>query len=126
MPIVYHRDRPFINSVSGHPSLSMVVNREVGSQQLSVWITDHAPGEVIPLHFHEFEEVLTFISGDATVTVGDETFEVHGDVSVIVPPRTPHGYTNIGTTPLRIVASLANPDAQRGKLWQPEAVAATA
>ena len=38
MPVVHHRDRPIIHSASGEPSLSMVVNREVGATALSVWV----------------------------------------------------------------------------------------
>src|SRR5262249_48951120 len=37
MLVVNHRDRPVILSASGHPSLSMVVNREVGARSMSVW-----------------------------------------------------------------------------------------
>ena len=125
MPVVYHRDRPVINSASGEPSLSMVVNREVGATALSVWLSSHAPGEDVPLHTHEVEEVLTFLSGEGVVTIGDETLPIHGDMSVIVPPRTPHGYRNTGDTPLRIVITIADPDARKGKLVEP-LVAATA
>jgi hypothetical protein len=53
MLVVNHRDRPVIHSASGHPSLSMVVNREVGARSMSVWTTFHEPGEVVPLHTHE-------------------------------------------------------------------------
>jgi mannose-6-phosphate isomerase-like protein (cupin superfamily) len=125
MPVVYHRDRPVISSASGHPSLSMVVNREVGTSALSVWMANHAPGEDVPLHFHEVEEVLTFIGGEGEATLGDETIPIQAGMSIIVPPGTPHGYRNTGTEPLRIVITLADPDAKRGRLWQPEATGAS-
>lgn len=116
MPVIYHCDRPIIRSASGELSMSMVVNREVGASSLSVWVACHAPGEVVPLHTHTVEEVLTFISGEGIATLGTKTIPVCADVSLIVPPGTPHGYRNSGTDPLRLVLTLADPDARLGKL----------
>src|ERR1700738_4257014 len=79
MLVVNHRDRPVIHSASGHPSLSMVVNREVGARSMSVWVTFHEPGEVVPLHTHECEEIITIIAGEAIVTVAGESIPVHAD-----------------------------------------------
>jgi quercetin dioxygenase-like cupin family protein len=117
MLVVDHRDRPTILSASGEPSLSMVVNREVGASSLSIWIACHKAGEVVPLHTHEVEEVLTIIAGEAIVTVGNDTVAAHTDMSIIVPPRTPHGYRNTGSTALRILAAFPDPDAVLGKPW---------
>ena len=50
----------------------MVVNREVGARSMSVWVTFHEPGEVVPLHTHECEEIITIIAGEAIVTVAGE------------------------------------------------------
>ena len=115
MLVVRHRDRPIVNSSSGHPSLSMVVNREVGARSMSVWTTFHQPGEVVPLHTHEYEEIITSIEGGAIMTVAGESIPVRADMSVIIPPHTPHGYKNIGDGTLRMIASFPNPDAVLGK-----------
>jgi len=115
MPVVYHRDRPVIRSASGELSLSMVVNRDVGASSLSVWVTCHEPGEVVPLHTHPVEEVLTFITGEGIATLGAETIPVCADMSLVVPPGTPHGYRNTGAEPLRLVITLAEPDARPGR-----------
>ena len=116
MPVVYHRDRPIICSASGKPSMSMVVNREVGASSLSVWVTSHEPGEVVPLHVHTVEEVLTFVAGEGIATLGGETIPVGADMSIVVPPGTPHGYRNTGTEQLRIVITLADANAELGRL----------
>lgn len=115
MLVVNHRDRPVIDSASGHPSLSMVVNREVGARSMSVWVTFHEPGEVVPLHTHECEEIITIIAGEAIVTVAGESIPVHTDMSIVIPPRTPHGYKNSSDGILRMIVSLADPDAVLGK-----------
>ena len=67
MLIVNHRNRPIIHSASGHPSLSMVVNHEVGARAMSVWTTFHEPGELVPLHTHEYEEIIPVIGGEAII-----------------------------------------------------------
>jgi mannose-6-phosphate isomerase-like protein (cupin superfamily) len=126
MPVVYHRDRPLMLSKSGQPALAMVVNHEVGASALSVWVTCHGPGEVVPLHVHDVEEVLTFLEGEGTATVGDKTVAIEPHMSIIVPPQTPHGYANTGEGPLRIVITLADPTAQLGRLVEPAAATAPA
>jgi quercetin dioxygenase-like cupin family protein len=113
MLVVNHRDRPVIHSDSGHPSLSMVVNREVGARSMSVWVTFHEPGEVVPLHTHESEEIITIIAGEAIVTVAGESIPVHADMSIVIPRRTPHGYKNSSDGILRMI--VADPDAVLGK-----------
>ena len=88
----------------------MVVNREVGARSMSVWVTFHEPGEVVPLHTHECEEIITIIAGEAIVTVAGEFIPVHADMSIVIPPRTPHGYKNSSDGILRMIASLADPE----------------
>ena len=73
MLVVNHRDRPVMHSASGHPSLSMVVNHEVGARSMSIWTTYHEPREVVPLHTHEYEEIITVIAGEAVMTVAGES-----------------------------------------------------
>jgi quercetin dioxygenase-like cupin family protein len=119
MLVINHRDRPIIHSASGHPSLSMVVNREVGARSMSVWSAFHEPGEVVPLHTHECEEIITVIAGEAIVTVAGESIPVRADTSIVIPPLTPHGYKNSGNGILRLMASLADPDAKLGKRVDP-------
>ena len=70
---------------------------------------------MVPLHTHEFEEIITIIAGEATVTVAGQSIPVHADISVVIPARTPHGYKNSGDGVLRMLASLADPDAVLGK-----------
>jgi hypothetical protein len=40
---------------------------------MSVWVTFHEPGEVVPLHTHECEEIITIIAGEAIVTVAGQS-----------------------------------------------------
>ena len=69
---------------------------------------------MVPLHTHEYEEIITIIAGEAIVTVG-ESIPVHADMSIVIPPHTPHGYKNSSDGILPMIASLADPDAVLGK-----------
>jgi quercetin dioxygenase-like cupin family protein len=97
----------------------MVVNREVGARSMSVWTTFHQPGEVVPLHTHDYEEIITVIVGEAIVTVASESNPVRADMSIVIPPHTPHGYKNSGDGVLRMIASFPDPDAVLGKRVDP-------
>src|SRR5262245_25066163 len=68
-----------------------------------------------------YEEIITVIAGEATVTVACESTPVHADMSIVIPPHTPHGYKNSGDGILRMIASFPNPDAVLGKLVDPPA-----
>ena len=45
-------------------------------------------------------------------TIGDETFPIGPDMSLICPPYTWHGYRNLGSGYLRVLAILPHPDAE--------------
>jgi mannose-6-phosphate isomerase-like protein (cupin superfamily) len=48
------------------------------------------------LHQHPYTETLIIRSGRATFTVGDEEFVGEAGQIIVVPPRTPHKFTNLG------------------------------
>lgn len=64
---------------------------------LSFFISNTLPGRGPSLHTHPYEEIFVVYSGTLTFTVGDETVEVSSDQIVVVPPGTPHKFTNTGT-----------------------------
>ncbi len=58
---------------------------------------------------------LSVIAGEGMATVGGETIPIGSDMSIVVPPCTPHGYRNTGAGPLRLVITLADADARLGE-----------
>lgn len=59
------------------------------------------PGNTVPLHRHDEEEVFTVLEGELTLTVGDETV-VLGPLSSAVAPRSvPHSYVATSDTETR-------------------------
>jgi mannose-6-phosphate isomerase-like protein (cupin superfamily) len=70
---------------------------------VSIILVNGSPGEGPALHRHPYEEVFVVQEGRALFTAGEETLEVTGGHIVVVPPDTPHKFTNTGTGVLRSV-----------------------
>jgi mannose-6-phosphate isomerase-like protein (cupin superfamily) len=65
------------------------------------------PGVGAPSHTHEFEEVLTIVSGTAEVWVEDRREVVGAGTSVFVRTGAVHGFTNVGDDLLQLQAVIA-------------------
>jgi len=68
-----------------------------------------APGDRIPLHRHQIDEVIMFLSGEGEVRLGDETFAVSGGSTMFIPAGIAHGTTNAAAEPLRLHAVFPSP-----------------
>jgi mannose-6-phosphate isomerase-like protein (cupin superfamily) len=62
------------------------------------------PGRGPGLHVHPYAEIFVLQQGQATFTVGENTFEVSGGHVVIAPPNTPHKFKNTGEEPLQMIS----------------------
>jgi quercetin dioxygenase-like cupin family protein len=81
-----------------------------GSEQLCVMEQLCVPGTGAPPHRHPgVEEVITVLSGRALFFVGDDEAGAIAGESVVVPPGSRHGFTNVGDDVLRILAVFAAP-----------------
>lgn len=87
----------------------MRVSALSGSAQLCVFEQWCSPGTGAPTHLHAVEEVLCVLAGDAEIWVGDERRRFGAGSSVIVPAGARHGFTNVGTGTLHVLATLAAP-----------------
>ncbi|MDR8408360.1 cupin [Nonomuraea sp. 3-1Str] len=59
-----------------------------GDATRSVWRVDAKPGAEGPVHDFDVEQVWTWLSGAATVELGEETFGVEAGDTVVMPPHT--------------------------------------
>jgi mannose-6-phosphate isomerase-like protein (cupin superfamily) len=84
-----------------------VPSREYTGEELGagvcVIVVDAPPGGGPSLHQHPYEEVFVVHEGEATFRMGDEERVVRGGEVVVVPPDTPHAFTNTGNGPLKQV-----------------------
>ena len=112
MAIIRHADQ-----LSTKGFYSKIVNRkivtgDVGAVSCTVWEQTIPPGGYIAAHFHDFEEVLTFLSGCVQVTINGERYEVGANTTVFIRPQLVHSVVNQGDKPARLMALLMSVDPQ--------------
>ena len=66
-----------------------------------VIFVDAPPGRGPGLHKHPYEEIFVLLEGAATFSSGSAEIPAKAGDVVIVPPNTPHAFTNSGEGPLR-------------------------
>jgi quercetin dioxygenase-like cupin family protein len=87
-----------------HPVGSSILFED---DQVRVWDAEVAPGETLPIHFHDLDYVtVTLTEGDVEVTEGDGTIRgghrMPGDVQVTkVGTGQTHVLKNVGSAPYR-------------------------
>jgi quercetin dioxygenase-like cupin family protein len=79
------------------------VGADHGGVPFSLILVHTAPGTGPRLHRHPYAEVFVVESGEATFTLGDQQLVVVGGQLVVGLPNVPHGFTNTGTSELRVV-----------------------
>lgn len=67
------------------------MNADSGAKQTAVWEQWISNGGYIPLHYHDVEEVLVFLSGTVELTVNDKTQIIEAPASAIIPAGNIHG-----------------------------------
>ena len=76
-------------------------------------ILDHsAPGQGPRLHRHPYDETWVVVEGNLTFQAGDEQLAASAGDIVIVPPDTPHKFTNDGPGRSKLVCIHAHPTFQ--------------
>ena len=62
------------------------------------------PGTGVSLHVHEHEDELAYVlDGEIEVTLGDDKMKAVPGVLALLPRDIPHGFTNTGAKPSRIL-----------------------
>jgi mannose-6-phosphate isomerase-like protein (cupin superfamily) len=76
---------------------------------ISLILDQSPPGHGPRLHKHPYDETWVVIDGNLTFQAGEEQLEAGPGDIVIVPPHTPHKFTNRGPEPANLVCIHANP-----------------
>jgi len=65
------------------------------------------PGKGVSLHVHKLEDELVYLlDGDIEVTLGDQNMKAVPGVMALLPRGIPHGFTNIGDNPSRLLVTI--------------------
>jgi len=87
----------------------MRVSRSVGTAQICVFEQWCDPGLGAPTHLHAVEEILSVLAGEAEIWVGSERQRLTAGQSCVIPAGLKHGFNNVGTSTLHVMAILASP-----------------
>ncbi len=80
-------------------STAQFIGDEHGSQS-SFYVSRSAPGTGPDLHSHPYSETFVILEGTVRFTAGEQVLDARAGDVVVVPPDTPHGFTNVGHEPM--------------------------
>jgi mannose-6-phosphate isomerase-like protein (cupin superfamily) len=98
MPVIHAGSLP-----SGH------LKGEDHGATISVILDHPEPGHGPRLHKHPYDEAWVINEGNLTFQSGEQQLEARPGDIVIVPPHTPHKFTNRGPGRAHLVCVHANP-----------------
>ena len=111
MGIIKHQD---IESTRGYYSKvtnsKKIVTKKSGATTFQLWEQTLPLGGYITPHTHEFEESLTFLTGEAVVRLDGEEAIIGPDTTIFIPAGILHEVRNNGDEPVRLIAVLAHPE----------------
>lgn len=103
MSVVTHASAAtFISANSGLP-IARIIHKATGAGACELWEQPLQPGDVIPMHYHLVEELITVQSGRVKVILDGEEHVIDADTdgtsSVLIGARVHHQISNIGSRP---------------------------
>lgn len=90
-----------------------LVTRKCGSTSMINGITAFDPGARIGLHFHNCEESVMILEGEAVAEVGGERHYLKTGDTTWIPANVPHRFLNESDRLMRIFWTYASVDATR-------------
>ena len=107
MKTVTHADQPREAWRTGVET-RMQVSARNGADQLCIFEQWVAPATAAPTHSHPVEEVLTVLAGEAEMWIDESHVVLGAGRSLIVPAGRRHGFRNVGSGTLHVLAVLAS------------------
>lgn len=90
-----------------------LVTRGCGSTSVINGITEFDPGARIGVHFHNCEESVMVLEGEAIAEIDGTRHALKAGDTTWLPAGVPHRFLNEGTGPMRIFWTYATVDATR-------------
>ena len=92
----------FIDRGAGVKTTPLVGKWNCETCRVTTGTTVFEPGTSIPLHTHNVEETVMLLEGEATVIIGDDSYEAKAGDVTWVPAGVVHNFSNRGAGPMRI------------------------
>ena len=80
-----------------------ITTTDQGAQNIRTGFTEIRPKGTVPMHTHNCEEQITVLEGRLRTRVGDRTFEAGPMDSYFIFAGVPHGFTNSGDVPVKLM-----------------------
>ena len=84
-----------------------------GSEQVSTGMTIMEPGAGLPMHFHDTEECITCVQGEAFCSVDGDVTKLAPFDHIWIAAGSHHRFWNEGTQTMRIVWTYGKPEVLR-------------
>ena len=75
-----------------------------GTTSSAVSYSEVGVGAGAPLHTHEADELIVILEGTLEARLGDEVATAGANHTLVIPPNTPHGFTNVGPGDAKLLA----------------------
>jgi quercetin dioxygenase-like cupin family protein len=112
-PAILHPDQlPVVDRGGGARTIPLVCC-EIGARGVLNGITEFDPGAAIALHYHNCEETVLVLEGDATFEVAGQVHELKALDTTWVPEGVPHRFLNRSGARMRIFWTYSSVDATR-------------
>ncbi|WP_174286249.1 cupin domain-containing protein [Sphingomonas bacterium] len=91
-----------------------LVRAGIGATDFINGITEFDPDCAVPLHYHNCDESVVLLEGQAVATIADVQYDVHPGDTTFIPAGVPHFFKNASETArMRILWVYASTDADR-------------
>lgn len=98
----------------GGASTTPLVTRSMGATAFITGYTEFKGGAKIPFHFHNCEESVLLMEGNAFFDIDGEEFAIKPQDVTFIPAGVPHRFRNASETePMKIMWIYGSPDANR-------------
>ena len=106
--LIRGQDRPHAARPEPLPTLQTLVSADTGAQSLTVLVNQLQPGQAVPPHRHDVEEVLIVTAGCCAIRGGDIEFVARAGDAVIVPAGVTHEFRDADEAPATVIGVLAS------------------
>ena len=108
-------DEAPVGKITGREVRDLISGKTVGSQGITLRITDVLPGATsFPGHIHaECEEIILVLSGKGEIKIGEEIFPMKPGDAIWLPQGVRHLIRNTGREVMRMACSFSSADFSR-------------
>lgn len=112
-PAIFKPDDLPVNDRGNGARTIPLVTRKCGSQSMINGITAFEPGAKVGVHFHNCEESVLVLEGEAVAEIDGQRYHLKAGDTTWLPPRVPHRFLNESDKLMRIFWTYADIDATR-------------